>query len=119
MVVLLGVKSTENGFWYMERQAGLTLPAGYCPTHPPHETYDEAVECYRNWLLDQRLNLRARWAGNEQHPCLICGQLTPTYVQVGSVSLSLCTTHATRENTDILLKGIGEPWLGKVQSTTG
>ena len=60
-----------------------------------HATADEACECYRQYLLDHRLILNAKW--DAQYKCKVCGEWTQCHASVGNTFyINLCETHNNR-----------------------
>jgi len=73
-----------------------------------HATPDEAAECYRNYLLDHRLELKIE-NKHAQHKCDICGDWTNLYASVNKLSKwGLCEIHNTREQVDALFELTGD-----------
>lgn len=71
-----------------------------------HDTADEARECYRQYLLDQRLNLH-NYETESQHKCVVCGAWTGAFAEVNHQIFVLCDEHRTREQVDKLLSAPG------------
>lgn len=77
------------------------FPVGYCTEHEPHETAEEAEECFRRYLLDgQREVEYGDWSG-----CVVCDEPTKkglgTRPPLGS-DHHLCDEHRNAE----MLKGL-------------
>lgn len=74
-----------------------------------HATVAEAEECYRTYLLDQRLRLDGKMT-NQMLQCQVCGAFTQGLATVGgSRSYVLCDPHRTRAWVSGLV-GVGESW---------
>lgn len=68
-----------------------------------HGTEEEACECYRQYLLDQRLRLDLV----DQHTkskCVICGEWTQGRAEVDMQQFVLCDEHRTREHVEQLFR---------------
>lgn len=62
-----------------------------------HGTREEAETCYRRYLMDLRLDLKAKLPCI-QKPCAECGAWTQRVAQIGNLDLVvLCEEHCTRE----------------------
>jgi hypothetical protein len=73
-----------------------------------HETAEEACECYKQYLLDQRT--RHSDMSNQMLRCEICGEFTQHVVYIGAYEIhKLCVTHATREFLEQVVT-VGESW---------
>lgn len=74
-----------------------------------HATADEACECYKQFLLDNRLHLDNKQE-NQQSRCQVCKEFTQGLATVGPYRMFiLCDEHRTRETVTELLK-VGESW---------
>lgn len=75
-----------------------------------HDTAEEAQECYKRYLLDQRLRLGQRMS-NQQQKCRICDAWTDQFVTIGASTLYvLCSQHNNRESVAELYKAPTEIW---------
>ncbi len=62
-----------------------------------HATRQEAAECYREYLLDQHLQLNQTHS-DTQHKCQICGAWTQLFATIDTYTrLNLCEIHNTKE----------------------
>ena len=61
-----------------------------------HETKEECLECYKEYLLDHRLRLNGQDA-SRQCKCEVCGEWTQRFADLGSQILYLCDAHHSRE----------------------
>jgi hypothetical protein len=88
---------------------GKIWPVGYCydagGSH--HDTKEEAEECYRKYLLDNRLQLKGKLA-DQQHRCQICQEYTDRYASVDHMTYPLCDKHRNREQVEQLFGLVGE-----------
>lgn len=74
-----------------------------------HENPEQASECYKEYLLDQRLSLNHHSASS-QHRCVVCKEWTDKFAQVGTYEIYfLCDKHHNREEVAKLF-AIGEAW---------
>ena len=86
-----------------------THAVGYCRDHEGHDTEAEAVECYRQYLLAERLRFGS--VKNQQHKCQKCDAWTQKFALIdNSQSMFLCDDHATKEVISELYKGASEIW---------
>lgn len=70
-----------------------------------HVTEDGAIECYRQYELDNRLRLDCKHS-DEQRKCEVCGHWTDTAAMVGAYRVyELCDIHRTRDEVEKLFKG--------------
>ena len=61
-----------------------------------HATEEDACECYKQYVLDHRLSLSRKMA-NQQQKCMVCGEWTQLFAQVGKTQLFvLCPEHNNR-----------------------
>lgn len=56
---------------------------------------EEATDCYRKWLLDNRLRLNGKNAAG-QYKCKECGEWTQGYAECDTSIVILCDAHRTR-----------------------
>lgn len=96
-------RQLEKGGWHFttfNRRIG-TFPIGYCRDHlnEPHATEDEARRCYRNYLLDKRLDLdRCTLSNYEQCAYPGCEMLTNREAMIAGWPFKrLCDEHRTKE----------------------
>jgi hypothetical protein len=82
---------------------GESWPVGYCAEDGGHETAQEARDCYKRFLLDQRLHLD-RQMTNQQNRCVAagCDRWTSGYAEVDQRIFILCDEHRTREVVESL-----------------
>lgn len=95
-----------TGLWhYTRRNDNQIWPVGYCRDQcPGHPSADEAVEHYRQYLLDEELRLDGRLHA-EQRPCAVCAAWTQGLATLGEIAvLVLCDDHRTRETVDQLFR---------------
>lgn len=66
-----------------------------------HASAEEAEACYKEYMLDRRLTFGT--LEDTQRRCLICGEWTQRYAQVGGFGVyELCDLHCTRESMAVL-----------------
>ncbi len=71
-------------------------PIGFCAEHDPHETEQEARECYAAY---KRSKVRLNVAFVGWHSCHICGAPAKTGAEAGSYEQAvLCAEHLTDEH---------------------
>lgn len=71
-----------------------------------HATEEEACECYRQYILDQRC--RETHHPDEQRKCEICATWTDGGFIVGGYHIhELCQEHRNRESLDKVFPGVG------------
>lgn len=78
-----------------------------------HATKEKACACYREYLLDMRLQLRRRVDPDALRRCEAegCDEWTGHYAQVGSAQMwHLCDEHLNRDTVDELMGPISEIW---------
>lgn len=64
-----------------------------------HATYEEACNCYKEYLLDHRL--KDYHSKHEQHKCQVCGEWTDGGMEIGCYEIFyLCNKHANREEVE-------------------
>jgi len=93
---------------------GKIWAVGYCAEFGGghHDTAEEAVECYRKWMLDNRLRFRPP-VENQQGTyryCAECKKLTNGYADVNLSIIFLCEEHQTKEIVDKHFQLGGEIW---------
>jgi hypothetical protein len=75
-----------------------------------HATEDEACECYKRYLLDNRLRLN-RTMNDCQKKCQICDTWTDHYATIGTTQFFiLCPEHNTIEIVASLFAAPQEVW---------
>lgn len=72
-----------------------------------HETFEEAVECYRQYQLDTTLRLDGEDPESQQK-CEECGTWTQGRAIVAHQSMVLCDEHRTREVVERKFVGSSE-----------
>lgn len=78
-----------------------------------HATEDEAIECYRQYLLDNSLRLQGPPPNpSTLHKCKVCDTFTAGYAQVGEWGSiwPLCDDHRNRETVETKLYTKGPSW---------
>jgi hypothetical protein len=73
-----------------------------------HVTAKDAEDCYKQYMLDQRLKLMISDHTNRRK-CLCCDEWTSYYAIVGISCFDLCEKHQTRESVERFFS-IGESW---------
>lgn len=96
-----------GGWHYTVRNGKNIVAVGYCATHPPHATKEEAEECYRKYLLDTRLHLN-KHDRHTQRKCKECDEWTTGYAECEFTLIHLCDKHMTRETFDKHFPKVGE-----------
>lgn len=88
----------DGGWHYTSMNDGRIWATGYCASHGPHATEDDARRCYRDYQLNERLFLDGTlgsWNPCE-HPA--CETLTNRGVSIdGWPRWRLCDEHRTKE----------------------
>lgn len=74
-----------------------------------HETEQEARECYKEYLLDHHLRLRAKM-GDQQMKCRVCGEWTQNFAEIDCQMFVLCDKHNNRETVEGLFDAPWESW---------
>lgn len=76
-----------------------------------HETKEEACECYKRYLLDQRVRLDAGETKDTQHRCEVdgCEAWTQKQASVDHRTFLLCDDHRNMETLEKLFN-VGEMW---------
>ena len=81
---------------YSCRAQGRQWPLGYCSARCRHQTPDEAVAHYRQYLLDTA-RYDGHWRG-VAYRCELCDTWTDRFAQLESFALHrLCPAHLNRE----------------------
>src|SRR6266568_2611758 len=93
-------KLSDGGGWHFtSMNDGRVRPVGYCATHGPHATEDEARRCYRDYQLNEQLQLDGtvgHWNPCEQTGCETLTNRQARINPWGS-SWLLCDEHRTKE----------------------
>lgn len=98
----------DTGGWhYTCKNDDRVWPVGYCREHEPHATKEEAEDCYRGYLLDNRLRLDGKDA-NAQHKCRECGEWTSGLAECDLTIVVLCDEHRTREIFEKYFPEVGQ-----------
>jgi hypothetical protein len=95
--------------WFTEKQIEELRVAE--PKHHDcgHPTKAEAEECYKRYILDQRLHLDSK-DSSSQHKCQVCGEWTQNFATVGGWSMFiLCDAHNNRAEIEKLYN-VTESW---------
>lgn len=104
-------RELKDGGWHYtsaNRRSG-THPVGYCHEHGPHETADEARECFRRYLLDgQREEAYGDWTGCEWEGCDTPTKKGLTTRPPLGHGFALCDEHRTAENLEALTPDVGQ-----------
>lgn len=93
-------RQLKDGGWHyttFNKRIG-TFPIGYCASHGPHPTEDDARRCYRDYELNERLRLDTTLG--DYNPCERpgCETLTNRAVTIdGWPKWRLCDEHRTKE----------------------
>lgn len=75
-----------------------------------HPTEEEACECYKQYLMDNRLQLN-RKMNDQKKKCQICQAWTDRYTTLGMTGFFiLCEEHNTREMVATLFEAPHEVW---------
>lgn len=106
--------SDGSGWHYVQqnRRTG-THPVGYCRDHGPHETAEEARECFRRYLLDgAREESYADWTGCEapvggEERCDRPTKKGLTTRPPLGTGYALCDEHRTTEQLEKLAGRVG------------
>lgn len=129
-------RKTDMRFDYTNRNDEIVYPIGYCKGFQPldlhptlsghyqgakrerlyefsgkyhvsgHSTYDEACQCYKEFILDNHFKINEVGPGkNGTHTCDIsgCGAWTTKMAEVANNYFFVCTGHANRETISKLL----------------
>jgi hypothetical protein len=100
----------KAGWHYTCMNDGQIWPVGYCRDHEPHDTQDEARECFRAWLLDNAKYDRPRFS-NALYRCDVegCREFTDGGATDGHNSpYTLCGQHRNRETLKTLIGPVGQ-----------
>lgn len=97
-------QNSSTGKWdFTCMNDGKIWAVGYCAeaggNH--HDTEQEAVRCYGEYVLDKRLSFHPEKPGGAgtYSQCRVCNKLTNGYVEVDNSNISfLCDEHQNRES---------------------
>lgn len=70
-----------------------------------HATFEEAVECYRQYQLDQHLRLNKQENPSELRKCAVCDAWTGHEADISMTTFDLCEQHLNRDQVEKLFKG--------------
>jgi hypothetical protein len=73
-----------------------------------HDSPKEAEECYKQYLLDQKLH--KGFSNEVQRKCQVCGEWTQHYIEVDMRFWELCEKHNNRDEVSKLLPAPCETW---------
>jgi hypothetical protein len=108
-------RNTDGRWDYTRRSAGVVAPVGYCRGEPEgadeevahrdryhedgHETKEEACECYKRYLLDNKVSLDFAVTEDVQHRCEApgCDAWTQRVAMVHHRTYLLCDDHRNLE----------------------
>lgn len=64
-----------RGYHMTNHRRGSTMAIGYCRYHEPHDTKEEAMECWREYQLEENYS-DENWAHHEKQrdECCVCGE---------------------------------------------
>jgi hypothetical protein len=90
-----------SGIWHFTRMNdGLIWAVGYCAEDEGHTTKEEAQECYRRYILENKVR-QGKLA--EWHSCRVCGAPSKNFADVDGLELLiLCDEHNTKEQIEKL-----------------
>jgi hypothetical protein len=68
-------ESDIKGYHMTNHRSGSTRPIGYCVDHGPHDTKEEAMECWVEYQLEENYS-DDRWGYMEKQrdECVVCGE---------------------------------------------
>lgn len=105
-------QNQETSKWkYTMSNDGKFYEVGYCATDgcKGHDTYEEACEHYKQYILDKQLHFYNPKDGDTMNKCEICGEFTFGHVTVGACEFHyLCKKHQTKEDVSRLMGNIDE-----------
>lgn len=105
---LTAARKGENGGWhYVSLSSRGGYPIGYCDTHAPHATEEEARNCYNRWRRD---GIELDVTLGAPSKCDRCENFTQTGARVrgdGYDQVTLCSAHLTVENAASALDAYG------------
>jgi hypothetical protein len=61
-----------------------------------HATAEESEGCYKEYLIDHRLNLDMKF-NNMQRKCEVCQSYTESFAEIDGISIVLCNEHRSLE----------------------
>lgn len=73
-----------------------------------HASKEEACDCYREFVLDNRLRLDGRMSHQDRCQAEGCGDWTQRLAEVDHQVFPLCDKHCTREEVEKLFGSVGE-----------
>ena len=89
-------RKDKSGWHYTCKNDGAVWPVGYCTDHEPHDTAEEAVQCFHTYLLDDISEVNySDWMG-----CVVCDAPTKKGLQTRQPlghDYPLCDEHRTEE----------------------
>lgn len=74
-----------------------------------HATKEEAAECYRSYILDNKLRLRVMET-TTLHECEVCKTPTKGVAELDTDLWHLCDDHRNRQEVEKLFSAPGEIW---------
>lgn len=100
--ILTDEKQPTGKYHYTRYDSDGVHAIGYCAHQcEGHDTKQEAIDHYRQWLLDTQLHLDGKTRSDEQRKCAICGGWTQNMAYIHDSpyfhSWPLCTHHCTKE----------------------
>ena len=102
-----------SGWHFTSMNDGKVHAVGYCGSHAPHATKEEAEECYRVFLVDEAMKRRHRTT-DSKHKCQAkdgCSEFTEHFIPVGMFEmLFLCDQHRNRDEVDRLVERPSQIW---------
>lgn len=98
------------GWHYVSASSRGGYPLGYCAEHPPHETEQQARECYAKYQRDHvRLDRKTlNWCGCEYQDCDKPTKTGADIMYDGYHLAMLCEEHLTKDCA-IEALGLSEP----------
>lgn len=108
-------RQLEGGGWkYTYMLNGEVFTTGKCIDHEGHATAEEACECYRQYMLNERMQLSDCLLGEttmEQCHVEGCKEMGRGGAMVAQRLFILCDAHRNRETMDELYPAVGEAWV--------
>lgn len=99
---LRAMQSAEDKRWYFAALDGEVVElVGNCREHQGHETAQEAVDCYKEYLLEQDFHV---FNDHPDKQCEVCGFWTTLRVRVGETVAVMCSKHVTPDAMRELLQ---------------
>jgi len=90
------------GYHMTNHRSGSTLAIGYCVNHEPHDTKEEAMECWREYQLEEHYD-QDKWAhhNKQRDECAVCGEWARYRYQPAAYSwlfpIWACEDHKNKE----------------------